>query len=117
MGGMIDQLDRLITKYGVPAWNTKNTAKRMVDLLVEHRALIVVELNEVNTGVRQLTDEDFLGPKERQRRMLLNNENEPNALEEKIDHSGYFKALNQKFNEKKSFISKANAGGEWRISQ
>ena len=36
-----------------------------------HRALVQVELNEVNAGVRKLTDRDFLGPKERERRRLL----------------------------------------------
>ena len=53
---MISQLDRLITKYSSPEWNSKATANRLVQLLVEHRALVQVELNQVNSGMRQLTD-------------------------------------------------------------
>ncbi len=50
---------RLITKYSGPDWNAKETANRVVDLLIEHRALIQTELNEVNSGARKLTDKDF----------------------------------------------------------
>jgi len=113
IGAMIEQLTRLIDKYGSRAWDDKPTARRIVDLLVDHRASIRIEFVEVNAGVRQLTDEDFLGPKERQRRMLLklnqNNENELNALEGEMDHSGYFKAIEQKLKETKAGIRKANA--------
>ncbi|KAL7544139.1 hypothetical protein ACHAWF_007522 [Thalassiosira exigua] len=70
LGEMIHELDRLITKYGGPDWSGKETADRVVELLVEHRGLIQVELNEVNAGLRKLSDKDFLGPKERERRRL-----------------------------------------------
>jgi hypothetical protein len=102
---MIHELDRLITKYSGPDWNTKDTANRIVELLVEHRALLQIELDEANSGVRQLTDKDFLGPKERERRRLLKleetSENESDAVQEQKDHSGYFNTLEQKMLENK----------------
>ena len=61
---MILELSRLITNYSGPDWNAKETANRVIDLLIKHRALIQTELNEVNSGMRKLTDKDFLGPKE-----------------------------------------------------
>ena len=68
LSDMIEQLDRLITKYSGPGWNTKQTAQYLVELLSEHRALINQELIEVQTGVRKLRYDDFLGPKTRERR-------------------------------------------------
>ena len=65
---MITELDRLIIKYSGSDWNTKETAQTLVDLLSEHRAEINVELIEVQTGVRKLTNDDFLGPRTRERR-------------------------------------------------
>jgi len=95
---MVTELDRLIDKYGGSEWSGKATANRVVELLVEHRALIQVELNEVVSGVRKLRDNDFLGAKERQRRKeLKSEENERNgvvdALQEQKDHSGFFQAM------------------------
>ena len=111
---MIIELDRLISKYSGPDWNTKDTANRVVALLDEHRVLITTELNEVNTGVRELTDKDFLGPKERQRRRALklveNSENESDAVHEQKDHSRYFNALEKKLTEKKRSMMKQRAG-------
>lgn len=65
---MLSQLNRLIKKYSSSQWSKMPTALRIVDLLVEHRALLQIELNEVASGVRKLTKTDFLGPKERARR-------------------------------------------------
>jgi len=111
---MIHELDRLITKYSGAQWNTKDTANRIVALLVEHRTLITTELNEVNTGVRQLTDKDFLGPKERQLRRALkleeNSENEFDAVQEQKDYSGYFNALEKKLTAKKRSKMRQLAG-------
>merc|ERR1712232_832985 len=70
LGKMILELTRLIEKYNVIEWNTKATAKRLVDLLKEHRELIQTELDEVNAGLRDLKASDFLGPKERVRQRL-----------------------------------------------
>ena len=67
---MIDELTRLIDKYGGSEWNTKETANRIVELLTEHRTLIQAELVDVQLGLRKLTDNDFLGPKEREFRQL-----------------------------------------------
>ena len=65
---MLFELDRLIAKYSQPEWSIKATARRLVDILVEHQALVQTELSEVNLGTRQLQDSDFLGPLERSRR-------------------------------------------------
>ena len=98
---MILELNRLITKYSGNGWNTQATANRVVELLGEHRALIQTELDEVNSGVRKLTDKDFLGPKEREhRRRLKTEENsdigQEDALQKQQEHSKYFDALEQK---------------------
>ena len=99
---MITELNRLINKYGSPAWNTKATANRIVELLVEHQALVQVELNEVISGVRKLTDEDILGPKERDARQKLNVKYvDPGSADKKRDYSRYFLALEQKLKDKR----------------
>jgi hypothetical protein len=58
---MIIEQTRLINKYDGPEWDTKETANRIVSLITEHRALIQIELDEVNSGERTLTERDFLG--------------------------------------------------------
>ena len=63
---MVNQLNRLITKYSGPDWNFKTTANYLVELLGEHLALIEAELVDVRSGRRQLREEDFLGPKTRE---------------------------------------------------
>jgi len=95
---MITELDRLITKYSGSDWNTKDTANRIVELLGEHRDLIQTELDEVNSGVRQLTGKDFLGPKERRRRLQVKvkNQTEPVAVKKQKDYSEYFNSLEHK---------------------
>lgn len=106
MTNNLKQLDRLITKYDGSEWNTKETANRIVELLVEHRSLIQIELNEVNTGMRKLTDRDFLGPKERQKRRKLKSEEDNKVKAEtnnRRDHSEYFKSLEVKILEKKRY--------------
>jgi hypothetical protein len=68
-------------------------------LIVEHRDKVQTELNEVNSGVRKLTDRDFLGPKEGARRRKLTLQDV--TADEQKDHSEYFLALEQKSKEKK----------------
>ena len=63
---MVNQLNRLITKYSGPDWNFKTTANYLVELLQEHKALIEAELAELQAGRRQLREDDFLGPKTRE---------------------------------------------------
>jgi hypothetical protein len=98
---MINELDRLIAKYSSPSWNTQANANRLVELLVEHRGLIQIELNDVTTGLRRLEERDFLGPEERSRmygmegrRLELEEGNEAQDME-------YFMALEQKMAEMK----------------
>ena len=98
---MIKELTRVITKYDSPAWNTKETANRVVELLTEHRALIQTELNEVNSGVRrELSESDFLGPKERERRRLKKLQ-KGEFVPERKDFSSYFNAVGEKLKENK----------------
>ena len=68
-------------------------------MIVEHRDKVQTELNEVNSGVRKLTDRDFLGPKEGARRRKLTLQDV--TADEQKDHSEYFLALEQKSKEKK----------------
>jgi hypothetical protein len=68
-------------------------------LIVEHRDKVQTELNEVNSGVRKLTDRDFLGPKEGARRRKLTLQDV--TADEQKDHSEYFLALEQKSKEKR----------------
>jgi len=67
---MIQELTYLIIKYSGADWSVSSHANRLVELLVEDRAEIQTELNEVNSGSRTLLDHDFLGPKERARRKV-----------------------------------------------
>ena len=96
---MIIELTRLINKYDGPEWDTKETANRIVSLLTEHRALIQMELNEVNSGARTLTERDFLGPKERAARRLQSVG--LNATDEKQDYTRFFLAAEQKLKDKR----------------
>ena len=65
---MLHELDRLIQKYSSETWFWRQTSKDLVDLFKEHHAIIQKELDEVNSGVRVLKDDDILGPKERKKR-------------------------------------------------
>jgi len=100
---MIIELDRLIAKYGSSEWNTKATANRIVSLLSEHRTLIQVELDEVNSGARTLTVNDFLGPKERASMRELKPQATPEGESPTSakDYSAYFTAIERKAFEKK----------------
>ena len=98
---MTVELDRLILKYGSSYWNSRSTANRLVELLMEHRALIQLELNDVIAGTRQLADRDFLGPRERQLRRQLQAAEEGReeavlSVEEKKKHFEYFMELEEK---------------------
>ena len=96
---MIREQNRLVTKYSGSEWDGNKNADRIVQLIVEHRAMVQMELNEVNSGVRKLTDRDFLGPKERAMRRKLTHQDI--AADERKDHSDYFLALEQKSREKR----------------
>lgn len=62
---MIEELDRLLTKYSSSEWSNNDNADRLVQLFTEHRAALLTELHEVNSGIRHLSEHDFLGPEER----------------------------------------------------
>eukprot|EP00985_Skeletonema_marinoi_P020031 scaffold11712_cov111-Skeletonema_marinoi.AAC.2 len=91
---MIHELDRLITKYGASPWDAMTTANKLVSLLTEHRELAQDELDDVLAGRRVLTEKDFLGPKERERRRKLTS-GTSNQEGEK-DYSQYFFDMDQK---------------------
>ena len=90
---MIQEQDRLVTKYSDSEWDGNENADRIVQLIVEHQANVLTELNKVTSGVRKLTDRDFLGPKERARRRKLTLQDV--TTDEQKDHSKYFLALEQ----------------------
>ena len=63
-----------------------------------------MELNKVTAGARKLTDRDFLGPKERRRRLMAKqeaDEAEGRALAERKDWTEYFNELNKAIQERK----------------
>ena len=64
---MIHELDRLVIKYSGAEWNYKPTANTLVELLKEHLILIKDEYDDVKAGRRLLSEDDFLGPKTRER--------------------------------------------------
>ena len=102
---MIFELDYLINKYSGPEWSTRETANRLVELLTEHHALIQAELDEVNSGIRKLSDKDFLGPKERKLRKIRAREETPASdsssststieKQDDKDYSEYFRELDE----------------------
>lgn len=101
LGEMIHELDRLITKYGASPWNAKATANKLVSLLTEHRALVQEELDDVLAGRRVLTEKDFLGSKEREKRKLASEKEASATLTankegETNPYSEYFFAMDQK---------------------
>jgi len=87
---MVHELERLITKYSGPDWNTKATANRVVELLSEHLILVQIELDELNSGRRKLLEKDILGPKERQRRRQLTAVNKNETRKERKDYTEHF---------------------------
>ncbi len=66
LSDMIVELNRLISKYSAGDYSSMSTAQYLVELLQEHLGLIEQELIEVQTGVRKLTRNDFLGAKTRE---------------------------------------------------
>ena len=92
LSAMLDELDRLITKYSGPAWSDTPTAVRLVSILQEHYALIQIEKHEVLTGVRKLRSSDFLGSQEREKRKA---DDMTGTSDEKKDLSKFFIALEQ----------------------
>ena len=95
----------MITKYNGPEWNTKPTAIRLVEVLVEHRTAVQIELNEVTSGVRKLKDTDFLGPKEGPKRRVANKDDK----KDDFNYAHYLNAMGQhRFNKKRHLFKEAS---------
>ena len=66
------RLTRLIEKYSSNEppdyWYELKIAKDLFDMLTKNKASIELKLEEVNSHRRLLTEEDFLGPMEREKR-------------------------------------------------
>ena len=99
---MVNEYDRLIAKYSVSPWTEKSTAVRLVTLLTESRQAVEAERQEVASGARRLTERDFLGPKERERRRRLkaiqeghNPDEDAMSVQETMSHFEYFTALKE----------------------
>lgn len=111
---MISELNYLIDKYSGPDWITKATANRIVELITEHRSEIQEELEEVVSGRRVLSTNDFLGPKMRaeRRRYRLEGNVETGALDnarEGSKYADYFFEMQKKIEEKKQIQRMARA--------
>ena len=63
---MIEEVTRLINKYGADPWTDDINANRIVSLLSEHLPLLNTELDEIISGRRTLTQKDIFMPGERQ---------------------------------------------------
>jgi len=92
---MVLELNRVITKYSDAPWNTLETANRLVELLGWHVGLIQTELDEVNSGRRRLLERDFLGPKERRRRLQVANKTNPVPMKDQNVRFEYFNDLHR----------------------
>lgn len=90
---MIEELNRLISKYSADEWKQKASANRIVDLLIEHRSELEFEIDEVRSGERILTVNDFLGPKERQRRRKSRNKGIFQTSNMRKDYSEMFRHM------------------------
>jgi hypothetical protein len=62
---MIYELDRIISKYSLPAWQDNVNAAKIVSLFKGQLPSLKTELDEVLSGMRTLTVRDFLGPSAR----------------------------------------------------
>ena len=68
---MLEELNRLITKYSSDIWSRKPTANAMVGLLMEHVFYLQMEMTEVKSGTRKMKAKGFLGPRTRDARRRL----------------------------------------------
>jgi len=87
---MLEELNYLIDKYSDPEWSSNPLAIRLVALLLEDQANIEDELVEVSSGRKVLSDYDFLGPKERERRTKEVENASSAANYESTDYTDFF---------------------------
>ncbi len=64
---MISETTRLITKYSGAEWSSNTQAAHLVFYLNEYLSSLNQELSEVQSGVRRLTNSDFLGAETRRK--------------------------------------------------
>jgi hypothetical protein len=62
---MIEEVTRVRDKYSQGSWATDENAARLVELVNEQLADLIIELGEVNSGVRTIRSTDILLPEER----------------------------------------------------
>ena len=109
LNAMILEYNRLIAKYSSPGWNWKPTAVDLVQYLNDHLIVLQQELIDVQTGVRVLSHDDFLGPSTR-RKMGEEAQRDSSAgrpvlaksrdlSKDKNDYSDYFLHLEKKLSE------------------
>jgi len=123
---MLNELNRLITKYNGDDWNDKPTAHVLVELLMEHAFYLQMEVTEVKAGRRKLQSDGFLGPETREaRRRLRASTNSSEALgdtsnaTEKRTQTQQTKNIQNRFsdNGQREFAKKRRAARkarEWR---
>mmetsp|Transcript_24646 Transcript_24646/g.38841 ORF Transcript_24646/g.38841 Transcript_24646/m.38841 type:complete len:499 (+) Transcript_24646:2-1498(+) len=123
---MLNELNRLITKYNGDDWNDKPTANVLVELLMEHAFYLQMEVTEVKAGRRKLQSDGFLGPETREaRRRLRASTNSSEALgdtsnaTEKRTQTQQTKNIQNRFsdNGQREFAKKRRAARkarEWR---
>jgi hypothetical protein len=65
IGAMIEEVTRIKNKYSEGSWATDDNAGRLVELVNEQIADLMIELGEVNAGTRSIQATDILMPDER----------------------------------------------------
>ena len=106
---MIYEVDRMILKYSTSEWQLRQIAQDLVGMLQDHKASLEQERMEVKTGIRVLTEHDFLGPETRRKMelsRLFQNSNgvesdEIRELKAPKNYSEFFQRLEEKMNEKR----------------
>lgn len=106
---MINEYERLILKYSSKEWISRQTAQDLTYYLNEHLVQLNKELTEVQSGVRVLKVDDFLGPDTRKRLKYATQlrgafasamESRRNLLKKiKEDENDFYHHLDMKFRE------------------
>ena len=106
---MIYEVDRMILKYSTSEWQLRKIAQDLVGMLQDHKTSLEQERMEVKSGIRVLTEHDFLGPETRRKMelsYLFQNNNgvesdEVRELNTPKNYSEFFQRLEEKMNEKR----------------
>ena len=107
---MIQEYNRLIEKYSSDDWSSTPQAGTLVDLFMDHHSWILQELSEVHSGTRLLSDHDFLGPRERQKRKIRHLTRHGNAVNDNVtlfeDYSDFFSRMEINLREKRRILER-----------